>query len=171
MGPITSAVATSALISMFLSSGMNNWREINTNKNPIAVVNMVDTDQPILFQNDNSLTISSYDNIKLFKNLSTLEKLKYLKDNWNLYGAKPLDPHVIDSCINLISTLTYQPDIFPTANLSIQLEYENKNEDYLELEFFNTDHIISFFQSNTGEERYEVYNASQIKNLVDDFYA
>ena len=67
-------------------------------------------------------------------NMEKLDKIAALQNDWNGYGAEPLSPQVIEKTRSLIQGLVIQPEIFPTAAGSIQMEYEKDNGDYLEFQ-------------------------------------
>ena len=58
-----------------------------------------------------------------------------LRDNWDGYGAVPLPRDTLYKAQRLIHVLNIQPEIFPTADGSIQMEFEKDNGDYLEFQF------------------------------------
>lgn len=71
-----------------------------------------------------------------FSNIIQLNKLYHLtnKKNWNLYIADPIPKSIYKIAKNIILHLDYQPMyINPTANDSIQFEWENKYS-YIEYE-------------------------------------
>lgn len=95
----------------------------------------------------------------LEKNLEKMREIEMLKDNWNDNNASKFSSNLIEKCKKILNQLKIQPEIFPTANDSIQFEYQN-NTTYLEFEIF--------------EEKIEVYievNEKQIKNcIVENIY-
>ena len=69
-------------------------------------------------------------------NIFQLNKLYHLtnKKNWNLYNADPIPKSIYKIAKNIIRHLNYQPMVInPTANESIQFEWENKYS-YIEYE-------------------------------------
>ena len=69
-------------------------------------------------------------------NIFRLNRLYHLtnKKNWNLYNADPIPKSIYKIAKNIIHHLDYQPMyINPTANESIQFEWENKYS-YIEFE-------------------------------------
>ena len=70
----------------------------------------------------------------LEENLIKLDSFKELKKDWNGYGAEPFNEEHIEKVKFLVSLLKIQPDIYPTARNSIQLEF-GYNE--LEYEIFS----------------------------------
>lgn len=105
-----------------------------------------------------------------------MEKLKSfgeLKENWNLYNAKPFIKKLNWKCENFIisSELKYQPDIFPTGRDSIQFEYEEEDGSYLEIEVFSN--RISLFETDSFGCELEIENESwdNILKKINDFHA
>ena len=64
------------------------------------------------------------------ENLRKLDEISSLKENWNGNGAPVIPPTVIKKARALVKALTVQPEIFPTALETIQLEFDNKHHDY-----------------------------------------
>ncbi len=87
-----------------------------------------------------NIPVSKIDEIQIIlqDNIKRLSEIGELEDNWDQYGASKFDPNLILKCIKFISKfdLNYQPEIFPTARQSIQIEFEPDENYYLEFEFF-----------------------------------
>ena len=62
------------------------------------------------------------------------EKIKNLKENWDGNKAVPFNLDFVNSVETVVLKLDLMPDIFPTANGTIQIEYEEETK-YLEFEF------------------------------------
>ena len=109
---------------------------------------------------------------ELRRNLLKLEEIKTLKRNWNGNKAKPIPRKIINKTKTLIINLDKQPQIFPTANDSIQIEYDGINNSYLEvlvtkkssLEFYKVDRL--------GEEKNGSIPVSSfaLNELIEEFY-
>ena len=69
-------------------------------------------------------------------NMKTLSMIESLEENWNGYGAPPFQKELIDKVKCIIKNLDEQPEIFPTGRGTIQLEYNSKDESYLEFEIY-----------------------------------
>lgn len=113
------------------------------------------------------------DDEKLKKNLETLKIIEKLKKNWNGNNAEPISQKIIDVVRGLICILgDKQPDIFPTACDSLQIEYEKNNGEYLEFEFLNNNVVKWFSIDRSSKETYGEfeYDINTIKGMVDDFY-
>lgn len=86
----------------------------------------------------------------LKENLELLNSFKMLKKGWNGYDADPIDIRAIEHATAIVSKLEKQPEIFPTANDSVQIEYSTE-KGYLEFEIFE-DHINGFKNTNEGKQ-------------------
>ena len=112
-----------------------------------------------------------YSTDELTRNLHKLERIATLGDNWNGYGAEPLSPELILQARNLFHELYVQPEIFPTAAGTIQLEYEKDNGDYLEFQLNGTGQCECFRIINGVEEFFSVHEIPEaINDIVGDFY-
>ena len=60
-------------------------------------------------------------------NLTKLTQIAMLNDNWDGYGAEPIPYSTLSRVKHLIHALHVQPEIFPTASGTIQIEYEKDN--------------------------------------------
>lgn len=85
-------------------------------------------------------------------NLVKIGKIKNLQNDWNGYGANPINPKVINYASTLLATLQQEPFICPTARDSIQFEYEKPNGDYLEIEIFDSKIVL---YRETGDQSFE----------------
>lgn len=104
-------------------------------------------------------------------NMRKLTQIALLKNNWDGYGASPLTRDTIYSAQRLIRALHVQPEIFPTAAGSIQIEYEKDNGDYLELQFTGQGFCEAFRHIGGNEEYFSLPdNSCSVNALVDDFY-
>lgn len=68
--------------------------------------------------------------------------------------------------------IEFQPEIFPTACSAVQLEWENKKNEYLEMEILE-DSVNIFQIDSDGNEKQKIIdlNGEVIKKIVRDFYA
>lgn len=79
------------------------------------------------------------------RNFRQIDDIAALKDNWNENGASSFPAHMISKAKELVLQLSIQPYVFPTANDSIQFEYEKDDGDYLEFELFG-DYSLKMFR-------------------------
>lgn len=121
---------------------------------------------------DNVVSIYlSKTNTALNNNLEKLNRICALKDNWDGYGAKTLPEGLITKAGELIRELQVQPEIFPTADGTIQIEYEKDNGDYLEFQFSGNGTCEVFRRMNGKEEYFNALDDySSINALTEAFY-
>lgn len=110
---------------------------------------------------------------KLAANLSRLNDIAELGEDWNGYGAAPISHFVIDEATRVIFSLNEQPDaIFPTGRKSVQFEYHLPNS-YLEFEIFD-ERIVAMQVIATDYDNARFWEFShediwRAKKIVDDF--
>ena len=110
-------------------------------------------------------------NIHIDKSLNLLSEIASLPNNWNLNGAPAFSEQLISLCRDIVHRLSHQPDIFPTANDSVQMEWENSNEDYLEIEIFENGTIEAAMRKNDGSWIENKLDVSTIGEYVERFLA
>ena len=105
-------------------------------------------------------------------NLKKLEEIASLQDNWNGNGAKSFSNQLISQVKNLIILLEIQPEVFPTACETIQLEYDKEDGAHLEIEIKEDKSAEVFWIKHTGEEelRNIQANIEMIDKVVKEFY-
>jgi hypothetical protein len=104
-------------------------------------------------------------------NLKRLSEIEKLPDNWNNDGAAPIPRGVVKNVRKLLMNLAYQPEIFPTVCDAVQLEWDNKNGEYLEMEVLED--LINVFKIDRdgGEEQYTIaIDAVAVEKIVREFY-
>lgn len=76
-----------------------------------------------------------------------IKDFRELKQNWDGYGAEPLEPSVIQAALHFVDLIRCSPNIevFPTALGTIQFEWENGIY-YVETEVYPDGSIQSFSQ-------------------------
>ena len=109
---------------------------------------------------------------ELRKNLLKLDEIKSLKRNWNGNKAKSISKRIINKTKFLIINLEQQPQLFPTANDSIQIEYDGENNSYLELQVTKNNNISYFKIDKKGKETSGIIPVSSfaLNALVKEFY-
>jgi hypothetical protein len=105
---------------------------------------------------------------KLSKNLERIKEIGLLEQNWNDNEAAPFTKKLLYKARAIVCDLDIQPDIFPTAAESIQIEYKTKGR-YLEFEIFE-DVIIMLKISADGTEIEKEVAQNSIKTIVQEFY-
>lgn len=106
------------------------------------------------------------------KNMRKILLIASLKDNWNGNGALAFSAKLIDRVKQIVLSLVRQPEIFPTAAGSIQLEYDGDNDSYLEMEIFELGPAEIFRVNRDGsEECFKVDDdIESLNGLVASFY-
>lgn len=105
------------------------------------------------------------------QNIDKLKVIKSMKKNWNGNGAPAFSKKLTDKVSLILSELTIQPDMFPTALSTIQFEYDNSRKDHMEIEISDSDMAEVFIVKNNGEELYEKVKAEagEINKRVEYF--
>lgn len=105
-------------------------------------------------------------------NLKKLEQIASLADNWNGNSAKVFSNRLIAKVRNLVIFLDVQPEIFPTACDTLQLEYDKEDGSHLEIEIGEDEFAEVFCVRHTGEEELENIKATieMINKVVRKFY-
>lgn len=103
-------------------------------------------------------------------NVDILSEIGELQDNWNNYGAQKFNQELIFKCLRIINStnLKFQPEIFPTANQSIQFEYEPDDQHYLEVEIFN-DHIKIYGRVNAEIRQSDNLTVEEVIDEINQF--
>ncbi len=106
------------------------------------------------------------------ENLKKLETIAQLEDDWNANGAKAFSGSLITKVRNLVMFLEIQPEIFPTACESLQLEYDKTDGSHLEIELNESENAEVFLVDDNGCESIISISASieAINKVVSDFY-
>ena len=82
--------------------------------------------------------------------INKLYEISKLEENWNDNGAPAFSDEIIRKTEELIDVFPRYPEIFPTATGSIQLEWENDETKYLEIEVFSKKKIKVFVMNGGG---------------------
>lgn len=113
-----------------------------------------------------------HDNTVKKDNLKKLEQISGLKENWNGNGAPVIPSVIIKKTRALIKALMIQPEIFPTALETIQLEFDNSRHDHMEIEIGRSDSVEIFVAPYDGSDYTETIRgtAASINERVAAFY-
>ena len=110
---------------------------------------------------------------KLSRNLDRLWDISELGEDWNGYGAAPIPREIIEEVRDIILNLEEQPEIFPTADKSIQLEYELTDKSYLEIDVYeNRITVMQVPQIDYDKALFwdlSYDDIDQIQQIVSDF--
>lgn len=106
----------------------------------------------------------------LQNNLERIDKISQFTDNWNGYGAEKFSNKFLEKIKLLINSLEVQPNIFPTARDSIQFEFENSNNEYLEIEIFSNDTITVYKVDKYDKESTSNIRPNEVNEVIRKFY-
>lgn len=122
--------------------------------------------------NKKTITEKTMIDESLQRNIKKLMSISLLKDNWNGNGAKVFDKALLEKIKKIVLELDRQPEIFPTAANSIQLEYDGPSDSYLEIEILEAIYAEVFKIDKNGKEEYCKISADSgaINRMVEAFY-
>ena len=103
-------------------------------------------------------------------NLQKLDRIAAYQNNWNGEGTYKFDEEIISKAkfILLSTDLNRQPKIFPTNRNTIQIEYEDTNNKYLEVEILRNKFIVFTELYGEGNE-YEVNSLDEVIKVMNEF--
>ncbi len=99
-----------------------------------------------------------------------IDSIAKLKDDWNGYGATPFSSAVVGNARALVSLLPCKAKVFPTAQSSIQFEFDTVPGKYLEVEVFS-DHYAMFFDDSTVREELDSATQEYILQRIAEYNA
>lgn len=132
----------------------------NSADSRIECINCVNT-TPVITMLGDSMRSQRTDNLK------KLDRFSEYPENWNGYGSVRFSPEVISFARKLIDTLICQPEVFPVANGTIQMEYEKSTGEYLEF-VVEIDRSISVFHiDENGNETEGILPKGDIDSAIE----
>ncbi len=139
--------------------------------------NIRSIDERVIFEGterpaNSNITLFFSDSLQ--RNLDKLERFSLFQENWNGYGAKPFSKTLLSRAENLIRGLSKQPELFPTADDSIQMEYDKEGGGYLEIQITDDDSYDVFVMENEDSEGENFRIEADVKFVneqVKKFYA
>lgn len=107
----------------------------------------------------------------LASNLQKLDIFANLKPRWDGHNAPSIPSEVIRKTRELIGELSHQPELFPTALKTIQLEYCNSQNDHMEIEVSDSSTAQLFIVAHSGGETVETipFDVHSISERVSQF--
>ena len=100
----------------------------------------------------------------------TLRSFATLPAGWDSYGAKSIDPHVVDAAIDLLHRIvqhnTLKPAVVPTNRGGIQIEWHTRGVD-LEIEITQHREIRLFYENPQENAEEEFALGLDLKPLAD----
>ena len=124
------------------------------------------------YEGTKSLRKSIVASKELSDNIEKVNRIGRLEFNWNGNNAEPFARRHLDKVRVLLMHLERQPEVFPTAADSIQLEYDGENGAYLEFQIYEDDNADVFCVDKQGAEmEWQVaLNDNVINSIVRKFY-
>lgn len=119
------------------------------------------------------VTYLSAQNTELEKNFKLLKDIENLDDNWDTEGAKAVNTDIINVVRKELPFLLYQPDIFPTPDGTIQLEWADKDLNHLNVDIINkTQMTITEMRHHNKFVSINTYliNASILNGKLREFF-
>ena len=83
-----------------------------------------------------------------------LESFRNLVNGWDGYHAKAINSDTAKRAATLIDRLPVAPEVFPTLDGNIQFQFEDKSNNYLELEL-RSDGTAEFYMEMVGMDTEE----------------
>ncbi len=108
----------------------------------------------------------------IIRNQKKLGVIERLSDDWNGNGANSFSKELVDKVRLLLDEILHQPEIFPTAGDSIQLEYDRNNGQHLEFEISENNDIEVYEELLDGKtEEYSIpFDVNSINEVLRRFY-
>ncbi len=105
-------------------------------------------------------------------NMDRISIFEHLGDNWNGNGAKAFERKLIERVREIVGDLEIQPEIFPSAAGTIELEYGNSRRDFMGISIGSDDKAEVFIVMYNSEEIFETIDATAnaINERVKKFY-
>ena len=105
-------------------------------------------------------------------NYEKLDVISGLEPGWDGNDAPAFSETLIRKIRDLLMHLTIQPQIFPTALATVQLEYDNARRDHMEIEIGESDTAEVFCVTYDGSETFETIPATiaDVNKTVKAFY-
>ena len=103
----------------------------------------------------------------LTSNLQKLDLFANLKPGWDGHNAPSIPSEVIRKTRELIGELSQQPELFPTALKTIQLEYNNSQNDHMS----DSSTAQLFIVAQSGDEAIETipFDVHSISERISQF--
>ena len=145
-----------------------------TDIEPIPILGEASSSTDNIYRVNGSVLLSNIITItnQLKENLNKLEEIQRLPDNWNGNNASAFSDSLISRVKDILLEISIQPEVFPTAADSIQLEYEGEDGSYLEFQIADKESADVFLIDTAGEEcEFSVKcSTAEIEKVVSKFY-
>jgi hypothetical protein len=101
--------------------------------------------------------------------LTEISQIGELKENWDSYGARPIDPPCAEATANLLLSVldsgTPKPFVVPTSRGGIQLEWHRAGVD-LEVEIESPARVNVFFEDQREGTEKEITLTGDLRPLT-----
>ena len=136
---------------------------------PIATKEKNNEESYVLLSKDDIVFVNK-EAEKLWDALMKLERFRCYEQGWNGYDADPFSDKLISYVKEIIIDLDIIPEIFPTADNSIQLEYTWDNK-YLEFQVFEDKSMSWYYEEGDTHREGVLYvgSSNAIKLILKHF--
>lgn len=171
---ICTAFNNTALIDYPLES-VERKRKLNNGINATISFDQGNASVSGISENESSYPISGCDdsmNSELKANTKLLAELALLTDDWDQCGAMAISPSIVNCILLLLPELDRQPDLFPTPDGTIQLEYAIAPNKHLNIEILSDTSMTifeMFADRSATKDKYEL-DYRLINSRVKEFY-
>mgnify|MGYP003653924619 CR=1 FL=1 len=128
-----------------------------------TIVNTTSLPSSTRFSNSHRFSLEQ---LKL--NKRKLNSLKQLQNGWNGYNGEAIEDSLISNIEDLISTLDYQPQIFPTGRGTIQIEKHLNDKNLVEIEISSNEVFV--YQLKNGVETEKEISLLEINDFISELY-
>jgi len=106
------------------------------------------------------------------ESVKRLKEIESLEDNWNGNGAKPFSMRLITKTQYILENIAVEPEVFPTACSTIQLEFDKTDGSHMEIEISEGREADLFSISADNEEKSEsiLCEVNEINKVVKEFW-
>ena len=102
------------------------------------------------------------------ENIKQLYEIMNLEKNWNGHNADPIPESVIANAHDLLDKVKdTNPGIFPTASSSVQFEWYNDHDAYLEVEIMEKDIVVLFSTKNGDKPETSVFHKEIAFDVIE----
>ena len=91
-----------------------------------------------------------------------------LSEGWDGNKAQPISRDIIEFVSGIVQHLDWQPELYPTVEGGVQLQYENEDKTYLEM-VFAPDSIMSMRvkRGNINKPEFEEFSYESEEAIVE----
>ncbi len=107
-----------------------------------------------------------------FENIGILNEFLTLEDDWDDYGSLAPSKDIVMFVMTILSKLPKQPDVFPTPEGHVQLEYAIGKNRHLNIEFISESKfsIFEMFEDRKARKDFYSYDLQILNDRIRRFY-